>query len=541
MQTKENASLIGVDVDQLGPTRAVQVTESLWQINFTQQVDGIPVRHGRLAATINHGNLVLLGTETWGNVVLDTEPIVTEKQALAIGFAHVEGKSAVDELWREPALEIVPFAPQQHQSGDRFTGPVGQGYRHRLVWVFGFRRPPGLEQWEVLVDAHSGEVISFEDTSLYAEEQIVGGVYPIANTEICPTDDTCGTLQSDYPMPFADTGQAAPNDLTNSAGLYEYTGGGATTTLTGPFVEISDTCGTVSESTSTGALDLGGLNGDHDCTASGTSAGNTAASRSCFYELNKIIELAKGWLPGNTWLQSQLSANVNIIDTCNAVYSFGSVNFYKSGGGCRNTGEIAAVFDHEWGHGLDDNDANGSLSTSSEAYADIAAIYRLHMPRASGTASGTPRTRAAAMTSDGTGFNGNESQIRHVHCDTDCSGVRDADWAKHVDGIPDTPQNFSLCALPDQPRAVRAVVRCTVTPPRARQAAWDFVDPRAAGGTPFNYDAEHRVHRCQQAVLPGKRQHRVVAHLYVSRHLRRLRRDQRLHACGWPPTTITAT
>ena len=35
------------------------------------------------------------------------------------------------------------------------------------------------------------------------------------------------------------------------------------------------------------------------------------------------------------------------------------------------------MFDHEWGHGLDDNDAGGALSNSSEAYADIAAIYRL--------------------------------------------------------------------------------------------------------------------------------------------------------------------
>jgi len=106
-----NAVVIGVDVAQLGSTRAVQVTEDLWHIRIPQEVDGIPVRHGHLVATIKHGNMVLLGTETWGNVVLDTQPTITEKQALEIGFAYADGKGAADELWQEPALEIIPYAP----------------------------------------------------------------------------------------------------------------------------------------------------------------------------------------------------------------------------------------------------------------------------------------------------------------------------------------------------------------------------------------------------------------------------------------------
>jgi uncharacterized repeat protein (TIGR01451 family) len=442
------------------------------------------VRHGHLVATISHGNLVLLGTETWGNVVLDTRPVLTDKQALAIGFAHAEGRDPADEMWREPALEIVPFAPKQHQSDHGFAGPVGQGYGHRLVWAFGFRRPPSLEAWEVLVDAHSGELIAFEDKNLYAEEQIVGGVYPLSNIEICPNNETCGTMQLGYPMPYADTGLPAPNNFTNSAGLYEYTGGTVTTTLTGRFVDISDTCGAVSESSVTGALDLGGVNGDHDCVSGGASPGNTASSRSCFYELNKIIEMAKGWLPGNTWLQSQLDANVNINNTCNAVYQFGAVNFYKSGGGCRNTGEIAAVFDHEWGHGLDDNDSGGALSTSSEAYADIAAIYRL---QASCVGHGFWLTldKGCGQTSDGTGFNGNESRSG-VHCDVDCSGVRDADWARHADATPDTPQNFScLHCMTASGGPCGGQVHCDAAP--ARQAAWDFV-ARDLQAPPFSYD-----------------------------------------------------
>ncbi len=264
-----NASLIGIDADQLGSVKAAKITDTLWHVNIVQELDGIPVRHGRVAATINHGNLIVVGTETWGNVVLDTEPLITAKHAVSIGFAWAEGRESVDEIWKEPALEIIPYAPKEHQSGDTFIGDVGQGYGHRLVWAFGFRRSPALEAWEVLVDAHTGELISFEDTTVYAEEPVVGGVYPLTNIEICPTNETCGTLQPGYPMPFAYTGLAAPNDVTNSAGLYDYPGGTVTFDLSGPYVSIDDTCGTVSESTTAGPLDLGGVNGDHDCTTPG--------------------------------------------------------------------------------------------------------------------------------------------------------------------------------------------------------------------------------------------------------------------------------
>jgi subtilisin-like proprotein convertase family protein len=479
----DQSDLIGLDVSQLGPTRAARVNDQIWHVSIPQVVDGIPVRHGRLAATLNHGNLVLLGAETWGNVDLDTQPRITADQASAIGFLYADGRRPEDKLWQKPTLEIIPYAPPEHQVGETFAGPVGEGYGHRLVWAFGFWRQPDPQRWEVLVDAHTGEMVAFEDTNHYATEQMVGGVYPLTSTEICPTNETCGTMQSAYPMPFADTGLPAPNDYTNSAGLYDYTGGTVTTQFQGRYVRVSDNCGSINESTADGSLDLGGVNGDHDCTSSGASSGNTPASRACFYELNKLIELAQGWLPNNTWLQSQLPATVNISDTCNAYYDYYSVNFFKSGGGCRNTGEIAAVFDHEWGHGLDDNDSGGSMSTSSEAYADIASIYRLH---ASCVGFGFWHTydRGCGQTSDGTGFNANESRTG-THCDLDCSGVRDADWDKHSDHTPDTPQNFSCVHCNSGSGPCGRQVHCDAAP--ARQAAWDLV-ARDLQAFPFNYD-----------------------------------------------------
>ena len=480
----DNREAFAIDPTQLGPARAAQPSDELWHVTLPQVVDGIPVRHARIGATLSHGNLILLGTETWGNASLDTKPCITALQAMSLGFDFVGGRTQGDVLWRKPELEIVPVAPQELEKSDGFAGPIGAGYRHRLVWSFGFRRQGEDPTWEILVDAHDGEVLAFEDRNRYEAKRITGAAYPLTSTEICPSNDRCGVMVPNLPMPFTDTGLPAPNDYTNGAGLYGFSGVPATTTLYGRYVGIGDACGVASETAASGDLALGGTNGEHDCAVpAGSSAGNTAASRSAFYEINKLIEVARGWLPGNPWLAAQIQAGVNLNQSCNAFYSpvGGSIHFYRSGGGCRNTGEIAAVFDHEWGHALDDNDSGGELSNSSEAYADIAAIYRLQASCV-GYGFWWTNNRSCGTTSDGSGFNANES-LTGTHCALDCSGVRDCDWDKHEDHVPDTPANFTCVHCLSGSGPCGRQVHCAAAP--TRQAAWDFV-ARDLAGPPFN-------------------------------------------------------
>jgi hypothetical protein len=480
--------VLGIDLAQLGASRVTQVTTDLWNVAIPQAVGGVIVRDARLVATISHGNLILLGTETWGDVrQLDVNAAVSADQAVEAGFAYADGRAAEDVIVRAPRLEIIPYAPQEFQNGEAFGGSVGQGYGHVLAWTYVFQRPPEEARWEVMVDAHTAEVLAFQDRNSYVRRTIIGGVYPLTNTGVCPNPDQCGVMQSSWPMPFADTGFPAPNNFTSSAGIYQYTlGSTATTTLTGKYVNINDTCGNISNSNPQGNINLGGANNEHDCVSGGGSPGNTPASRSGFYELNRIAEMARGYLPANNWLKSQLTANMNINQTCNAFWNGTTVNFYKSGGGCRNTGEIAAVFDHEWGHGLDDNDTGGALSNSSEAYGDIAGIYRLE---ASCVGHGFSSTLngPCGNTADGTGSNRNENQVGGLHCDTDCSGVRDADWAKHNPNTPDTALGFvcSQCLTGSGPCGRQ--VHCAAAP--ARQAAWDLTT-RDLTAAPFNMSSE---------------------------------------------------
>jgi hypothetical protein len=478
--------LLGIDVSQLGEARATQIHDDLWQVSIPQRYQGVVVRDARLAATISHGNLILLGTEAWGNVRgLDATPRLSVEQALEAGFGYADGRRAEDVIVRTPRLEIVPVAPAELQEGEAFVGAIGQGYGHKLVWSFVFERTPEMARWEVLVDAQDGDVLAFQDKNQYVSKSIKGGVYPLTSTDVCPNPDQCGIMQLNWPMPFADTGFPAPNDFANAHGIYTYTSGIATTTLSGRFVSIDDRCGNISNSSVSGNINLGGAPGQHDCTSGGGSPGNTPASRSVFYEVNRIAEMARGYLPGNPWLSAQLTANVNIAG-CNAFWNGNTINFYRSGGGCRNTGESVSIVAHEWGHGLDDNDANGTFSNSSEGYADIASNYRLENScMGYGTNQGSDQ--GCGMTADGTGFNADEAQVGPAHCTIDCSGRRDSDFAKHADGLPDTALGFACSSCLSGTGPCGRSTHCASGP--QRQAAWDLVS-RDLTAPPFGMDSQ---------------------------------------------------
>ena len=90
-------------------------------------------------------------------------------------------------------------------------------------------------------------------------------------------------------MPFANTGLASPNNFTDSAGVFDYSSGTVTTTLAGKYVRVSDTCGAVSSSSTTGNVQTWAAP-TASTTAPPAAAGRATrpASRSAFYEVNGL-------------------------------------------------------------------------------------------------------------------------------------------------------------------------------------------------------------------------------------------------------------
>jgi len=469
-----------VDAAELGTPRiGIVENGNIVQVHVPRVVDGVTVRDSGLSAFINHGNLILLGLQNWGTVDASSRASLSYEQAQDVVARHAA--PFVISGYRDGGhLELIPMA----RGNDVTSVAPGAGYTYRLAWVVAASVKDSMGTWEGLVDAASGELLAFEDKNQYATRRITGGVFPVSNDQRPPD----GIEQPGWPMPFANT-TGGPNTTTGGlvAGCLA---GNLATTLSGPFIRMTDTCGALNETTAANDLDLG-VSAGTDCTIpAGHTTGDTHSARSGFYELNRIKEQARAYLytgPSSVWLNAQLTSNMNLNQTCNAFWNGSTVNFYRdAGSACRNTGEIAAVFDHEWGHGLDDNGVNGSISNPGESIADIHATHRLN------------------DSCVGRGFFKN--QVCGGYGDpctgtplTGCTGVRDADFAHHVSGQPHgITWILSNCGGGSGPCGRE--VHCegqTVS-----EVAWDlqFRDLRSA---PFNYDANTALELSTRAFYLG--------------------------------------
>lgn len=402
--------------------------DDVWQIVFGRRVSGVPVYGERYLFTIGHGRLMSFGAPRWSRIEVSPAALVDEAAARGQLSAYM-GLTKYDAVtdFARPQLQIVPLrsGPSVPNSG-YYDGAIGAGYGSALVWRFSLRVAGDRGTWIGLVDAHSGAVRAFTDNNKYV--RVKGGIYPLSDDQVCPD----GCEQPNFPMPFANVTINAGSAFSTTMGSFNCTPAGATatTTLNGQYFRVNDLCGAVSQSVTCSAdLDLSSSAGT-DCTVPpGSSAGNTHAARSTFYHLNRIAEHVRTWLPSVGWLTSQVPDNVNINSTCNAVWDGEGVNFFKSGGGCNNTAELAGVTLHEWGHGLDQNDG-GDFDSPAEGYADIVAIMQTH---------------ASCI---GRGFRQFGNCGGYGDACLSCSGVREQDWDAHASHTPATPANFVQVRCP---------------------------------------------------------------------------------------------
>ena len=341
--------------------------DSHWFVEFVQLKDGVRVEGADLFFRVAAGNIVQFGANAVAPVAIDVQPVSTRGNAFDLALRELDfpAGTRVAEIVEAGELLVVPVAPAGEAAKANYTGEAGQGYRHRLAWRFVFRLDGDVTTYQVLFDAHTNRVIEVRDLNNWVNATVTGGIYPTTNSD----------TEVVRPMPFANVSNGGVK-VTDVLGIYDYAGGTATITLNGKFFNMSDNCGAISLSNSTdGNLNFGTSAGT-DCVTPGVGgAGNTHASRTGFYHLTNINRKAITFFPSNSWLQGTVTANMNINDLCNAGWNGSTLNFFKSGGGCSNTGEIAAVFLHEWGHGMDTNSGGAaSENGSGEAVGDTFAF-----------------------------------------------------------------------------------------------------------------------------------------------------------------------
>ncbi|MGN6521350.1 MAG: proprotein convertase P-domain-containing protein, partial [Dokdonella sp.] len=341
--------------------------DSHWFVEFAQYKDGVRIEGANLFFRVAAGNIVQFGSYRVAPVSIDVQPVSTRENALDLALREIAfpaGTRIVD-LLEAGELLVLPIAPAGEDRYANYFGSAGNGYAHRLAWRFVFRVDDDQATYQVLFDAKTNRVIEVRDLNDYVNATVTGGIYPTTNSD----------AEVVKPMPFVAVTNGGAK-VTDALGIYDYSGGTATTALDGKYFRMVDSCGSISLSNSSdGNLALG-TSGGTDCTTPGVGgAGNTHASRTGFYHLTNINRKAITFFPSNAWLQSKVTANMNLNQLCNDYWDVSTLNFFRSGGGCSNTGEIAAVFLHEWGHGMDTN-SGGAASEygSGEAVGDTFAF-----------------------------------------------------------------------------------------------------------------------------------------------------------------------
>jgi hypothetical protein len=383
-----------------------------WNVVYTQTVGGVPVDNARVVFRVADGKLVQFGIDRTIPVsesFKNPGALLSAAQARTAFSSYVGGLTDTDTIHENGTLAWIPRGTDE---AGAYTGPVGGGWKPEIVYRYTFNRAGSVGTWQGLVSAKTGAVIRFIDASQYASV-LKASVYPKTN---------CADPLNCVPGSALETGIAVPNAsisyagavcsgnacYSNSAGAFDYPAGAvsSTTALDGKYFRLVDSCGAVTASAvAPGNIDLGTslpnppLNTNTDCAPAtqasppGSGAvfggsGDTHSARNTFYHLNLINQKGRVYLPNNEWLKGVDGAsgsaqlNVNLPPACNALWqgTTGSLNFMRQtpGLGCNNTGEVPGIFLHEWGHGLDQNDATSTApeSGTGEATGDTFALLQ---------------------------------------------------------------------------------------------------------------------------------------------------------------------
>ena len=338
-------------------------------LTFDQRKDGLPVLGAGVSLGVRDGRVVLVSTRALGPVTTSSRPRLGEAEALVAVARHAGLSDDGLALAKEPELA---FYPRLESRG------AAQVLRHHLVWRLQVKPPDAAfwQIWNAWVDAHDGRLLVF-----YPEARTAGSctadpsqAKATARGGVRPNraDDTEVILN----LPFAQVlanGKLVSADLN---GRFPFTGGGSSGTLSGDnFRMHCDNCTFPLEPAAAGTA-----SGDVDYGTGGGSSGppvfgnglSTPADRTGYFHLHQARQLMAKW---DTLPFDEIDVFVNLDATCNAFSLSYMLGFFLAGNGCRNTGEIRDVMQHELGHTWDRFDGNDITNGGmSEWKADMFAV-----------------------------------------------------------------------------------------------------------------------------------------------------------------------
>ncbi len=347
------APAMGLGDGTLVPSN-VASARGITYVDFDLEVAGLPVYRGGIRARVKHGRLVLIHAQLPGQAPVTGQLRLDAPQAIAAAIARGPAPAAMHE--RTDARLVL-----LERSVERADGALGKLVLRR-AWEVRSATASPVGQWVTHIDAETGEVLNVYNEVSFATGEVEG------RHHVRTLDDNL----VDSPLPNLLVTAGGDSDQTDASGVFDVNGTPFQVDLDGVYFDVRNSAG-----------------GEAFISSSSTSlrfdtSNATQAEVSTAVFLSQIRDWGLSVAPEVGLMQEQVEANVNIGDACNAYFDpYGlSVNFYSAGSGCNNTGQIADVVYHEWGHGfhlysLESGYYDGSMG---EGIADIVAVLQTGDP-----------------------------------------------------------------------------------------------------------------------------------------------------------------
>jgi Zn-dependent metalloprotease len=327
--------LAGVGSQDLGLI-AIDHAARHWSAIYQQTVSGIPVEGARVDFLYSEtGRLLAFGSDAHRRVRLARSLALTADQALAAGAAGLPPSSPDGP----PELRVLPI-PSELPGEEELRTVFHLAYRMVL------ETETPLGRWVTWVDAGTGEVIWRYDEIRYLE---------ISGHAFAEVEDL-GYCDGKHSTPLTDLRVevfGAESVFTTGKGNYaapveDNTARTVTAALRGRRVRIQNHLGA-------NATFIGETNPNSPLAITWENAQDDEldvyvhATRAYDFIRTVDPDVPLGVLDNP---QNPLPANVSLPKTCNAFWNGSSINFFREGSGCANTGRIGDVIYHEYGHAV---------------------------------------------------------------------------------------------------------------------------------------------------------------------------------------------
>jgi len=336
-------------------------------IGFAQTSGGVRVLGGTIGMSFKNDRLIMIGSTALPHVAVAQAPTVLDRQRIAtsaIGWLGADGY-AVRVTTAAAARVIVPIVRPRGTSG-------GNVAYHLAEQVTVESTSSDVGRWDVWLDASTASPIARKTTIHFASGRVLFDV----------PDRSPSGLRSPKAAPNVSHTVNGVVTMSGADGAVTWADGVASVApgLRGSLIAITNKAGSL-------AMEMLQLADGGDLVWSKATEEFNDAQLSAFVFASTAKEYARTYLnPTLPWLAETLSVTVNENNTCNAYSTGDDIHFYKAlqsqiagGQSCQNTGRLADVVYHEFGHSLHANsivDGVGMFDGAlSEGMSDMLAAF----------------------------------------------------------------------------------------------------------------------------------------------------------------------